>query len=151
MLLQDYISVLEGILINYDSYIYTILKGKENYVLAIPKRRLYDRGTDANDKLIQPKYSRPTISFKRKKGKRVSHVTLRDTGQLYRSFRLYRSGGAISFSVPNNEITTFLTQHYSSNELFGFSRTDELKIFELFIKPEIEKIIYPQTDIDIDI
>ena len=141
MNLTQYIQYLESLQDNYADMLYDALKNREAYILAIPKRRLTNFGTDANDKKITPEYSPITKRIKGKKGKRISHVTLRDTGQLYRSFKIEKQGEAIDFFAPVNEKTSFLTTHYSSNELFGFSPRDIIEIDKLFLNGIAQKIL----------
>lgn len=150
MKVSNYIIGLENLANDYGGFIFKILKVREAYVLAIPKRRLSIFGTDAKDNLITPKYSEGTVKRKKSEGKISSHVTLRQTGNLYSTFRIVKENGSIDFTVPNNDVTSFLSEHYSSNELFGFSPKDEEKIYNLFIKPAIEKIINPKEGIDIN-
>ena len=124
------------------------LKDSEPYVLGIPKRRLYNFGTDANDVPISPEYADSTKTKKKSKGQRTSFPTLRDTGVLYKSFKLVSEGSAIDFRVPNNKKTMGLTEHYGDNELFGFSPKDEEQIFKLFIKPALDDLIEGDGIID---
>lgn len=141
MNLTQYIQYLESLQENYVDILYEALRDREAYILAIPKRRLTNFGTDANDKKITPEYSPITKAIKGKKGKRISHVTLRDTGQLYQSFRIEKQGEAIDFSAPLNEKTSFLVSHYSSNELFGFSPRDIIEIDKLFLNRVAENVL----------
>tara|TARA_R110002020_G_scaffold453632_1_gene668613 strand:- start:10988 stop:11443 length:456 start_codon:yes stop_codon:yes gene_type:complete len=151
MKLDTYINRIKNLSSNLEELIYKELKEKENFVLAIPKRRLYQKGTDAFDVKITPPYKPSTIRYKKNKGQVKSHVTLRDTGKLYSTFKIVKEGKNIDFTVPNNSKTIFLTNHYEGNELFGFSPNDGEKVFELFIKPFLEEIINPNEDIDIEI
>ena len=150
MNLDTYINRIQNLSQNLEKKVYEELKNAENFVLAIPKRRMSLYGTDANDKPITPLYSPATVKRKRKKGKTASHVTLRETGKWKKSFRLMREGKNITFTAPNNAKTGFLVNKYSSNELFGFSPQDGEKIFQIWIKPYINDIIYPDENIDID-
>jgi hypothetical protein len=150
MNVDSYINRLKNVSKNHGKYVMNLLEERKGYVLGIPKQRLYQKGTDANDLKIKPAYKESTIERKRRKGKRTSHVTLNYTGKLWRSFKLIREGNSIDFTVPNNDVTDFLTSHYSGNELFGFSPKDAEEIYRRFIEPPLEELIYPKDGIDID-
>ena len=146
-----YIKRLQKVANDYQSFVFNVSKKSEPYILAIPKRRLFNKGTDANDTSIKPSYEDSTIATKKSRGQRTSHVTLRDSGDLYKSFKLVKEGNSIDFTVPNNDVTDFLSGHYSGNELFGFSPDDGEKIFKLFIKPALDDLINGDGNINIEI
>jgi len=153
--LDTYINRLTSVANNYNGYVSKLLKSRKGYVLAIPKQRFYQYGTDANDERIFPVgktysvYAPSYVKKKRRRGKRTSHVTLNYSGKLWDSFKLIDTQKGIDFTVPSTKATKFLEGHYSSNKLFGFSPSDEEKIFQLFIKPELENLINPKEDIKI--
>lgn len=149
--LSVYLARIENLTKNYENHVYELLERSSNYVLAIPKQRMYLRGTDANDEKITPSYDEWTIRDKKAKGQVTSHVTLRNTGAWKRSWKLVKEGTKITFTAPNDLKTGFLVSHYSSNELFGFSPKDGEQIYKNWIKPDIEGIIYPSETIDIKI
>lgn len=153
--LDTYINRLTAVANNYNGYVTKLLESRKGYVLAIPKQRLYQHGTDANDEKISPVgksysvYSKSYVKKKRKKGKRTSHVTLNYSGRLWSSFKLITTQKGIDFKPQETKVTRFLEGHYSNNKLFGFSPKDEEQIFKLFIKPELQKLINPKEDIKI--
>lgn len=147
MKLDAYINRLQKVTDNPTKWFYDVIKGRENYVLAIPKRRLGLLGTDANDKKISPAYKESTISRKKRKGLRTSVVTLKYTGRLYDSFKLINNTNAIDFTASTPYLSD-LTSHYSSNELIGFSPKDEEQIVRLFIDPALDELI---NGVNIDI
>lgn len=150
MRLDQYINRLSKVSKNPSKWFFEILQGRENYVLAIPKRRLSLLGTDAYDKKITPSYSKPTIERKSRKGQRTGNVTLKDSGALHKSFKLISNQNSIDFTASASYLSD-LTNHYSSNELIGFSPKDEEQIFKLFIVPEFNSLINGAGDIEIEI
>lgn len=147
MRLDDYIARLNVVIKNPDDWFFKIVKGREQYVLAIPRRRLSLMGTDANDKLITPKYADKTIKNKQRKGQRTKNVTLKDTGKLHQSFELIKENGAIDFKADAPYLFK-LQEHYDGNELIGFSPKDNEQIFKLFILPELEELINQDIDLE---
>ena len=150
MELNTYIQKLQKVANNPTDFVFKILVTNKTYVLAVPKRRLLESGTDANDLLITPSYAVQTVKRKNKKGQTTTHVTLKDTGRLYRSFKLIREGSIIDFTAPIDLKTGELADHYSGNELFGFSPTDSDEIFLEFIKPALIDLIEGDGNIDIN-
>lgn len=150
MKLDTYISRLTTATADLTSFIFKDLKGRENYVLAVPKRRLGVSGTDANDEKINPLYAESTIRRKKNKGQSTRHVTLKDTGNLYSTFKLVKENSAIDFSVPITEKSIGLVEHYDNNELFGFSQKDNEEINRIFIKPTLEKLLEGDGIIDLN-
>ena len=75
--------------------------------------QLYE-GKDANDKNLQPSYALSTKIVKRKKGQPTDRVTLKDTGDLYRSVSVDAKTNEFIISA-NTEYYKFLVNHYSSN------------------------------------
>ncbi len=75
----------------------------KNYIIELNQEQLYDRGVDSEGKdLGRPGYSDYTIEIKKKKGQRYDHVTLKDTGRFYKSFRIRvnKDGFTIDAKAP---------------------------------------------------
>lgn len=71
-----------------DAWFFSIDSGVKNRILMLNTiDQLYNRGVDAlNESLGE--YSPYTIEEKKKKGHRYANITLRDTGDFYRSFNI---------------------------------------------------------------
>lgn len=150
--LSQHIAKLERIANRYDEYLYKILKSRENYVLNVPKMRLYNYGLDSNDKPIRPKYKQSTVIRKRRASKRTSHVTLRWTGAFYKSFYIEKKKSGIDFfsNDPDEDKMAKIKKIYSSNRLTGFSESDVERIDKLFLKDEINELIDLPPDLEWD-
>lgn len=150
MKLDTYISRLTSASNDLTNFIFKDLKSREAYVLAVPKRRLGVSGTDANDQQINPLYAESTIRRKKKKGQSTRHVTLKDTGNLYSTFKLVKENSAIDFRAPATKKSRGLVEHYDSNELFGLSPKDNEEIYRIFIKPTLEELLEGDGIIDLN-
>lgn len=63
-------------------------KDLRDEVVRLNQEQLYEYGIKSDGTFVLPDYSPFTIEIKRKKGQRYDHVTLKDTGKFYASFRV---------------------------------------------------------------
>lgn len=81
--------------------LYLLFKDKDFYDTIIQlntETQLYSQGVDGEGKSLG-EYSWYTTAIKKEKGQRTDHVTLKDTGAFYASFRLYWANNAIRFTA----------------------------------------------------
>ena len=82
--LESYLKDLKNLEINLDKIVYKAIIKKEGLILQKLKLRLFNKGVDGNNSKLSPFYTQTTIAKKRQNNQRVSHVTLRDTGEFLR-------------------------------------------------------------------
>jgi phage gpG-like protein len=99
--------------------------------------QLYE-GQDSEDKEIRPKYALSTKIIKRKKGQPIDRVTLKDSGDLYKSITVNTKKDEFIISA-NVEYFKYLVTHYSSNKLLGLNQEFLDKFTTKKILPNLEK------------
>jgi phage gpG-like protein len=98
----------------------------------------FDEGKDSNSISFIPSYATSTIIAKRRKGQPTDRVTLKDTGDLYKSISIKANTtqAVISASVP---YFNYLVTHYKNNSILGI-QDDAMEAFLVrYTLPEIEK------------
>jgi hypothetical protein len=62
----------------------------EKEIVSLNQEQLYDKGVRANNTPVGSEYpyTQFTKAIKARKGQRIDHVTLKDTGDFYKSFEL---------------------------------------------------------------
>lgn len=63
-----------------------ILKFEQEIINLITIEQLFEKGIDGKGKKLKPEYTPFTVAVKNIKGQDTGHVTLFDTGALYKSF-----------------------------------------------------------------
>lgn len=86
------------------------------------QEQLFKRGIDSEGKRITPEYTNRTKVIKLGKGQRTDHVTLKDTGDFYNSFRVSANKVSITIDADTLKDTNDLTDKYG-DEIIGL--TDE--------------------------
>lgn len=99
--------------------------------------QLYE-GKDADTKEIRPSYALSTKIIKRKKGQPTSRVTLKDTGDLYKSIKVDAKTNELIISA-NVEYFKYLVTHYSGNNLLGLNDDFLEKFTKVKVLPNLEK------------
>ena len=134
----------------FDKFLAKTVSDNKGKILALVKNRLFQRGEDGDGKKISPGYSRKTIAKKRNKRQRTSHVTLRDTGEFYKSMFVEFINNNIIID-SNDDVTPLLEEKYGEAIL---KLTDyELDfVIDSILEPAINKFINDfNTDINIEI
>jgi hypothetical protein len=99
-------------------------------------------GIDAKNKELSSiggAYAAYTVRLKRAKGQVADHVTLKDTGDFYRSFDLIASHDSITITADSEKGGVDLQLRWGS-ELLGLTDASKLELFENLI-PEVRKMI----------
>lgn len=147
--LLKYISNLQSIYQGLDLIIEKSIDKHKGAILSMIKLRLFNKGIDGSGSLIKPEYSPNTVIFKRAKRQRTSHVTLRDSGKLYRSFIVEYTNNAI-FINTNVSYKNELIDKYGE-DIFNFTVQEIENIILVFIEPEIDLYLSQLKDINLDI
>jgi hypothetical protein len=98
----------------------------------------YGKGEDSKGFDIVPSYALSTIKSKRNKGQKTSNVTLRDTGELYKSIKIDARTNEMIISA-NVEYFKYLVLHYGSNVLLGIQRSNLKKFVENEVLPNLKQ------------
>ena len=96
----------------------------------------FDKGKDSFNINIVPSYATSTKSYKRRNGQPTNRVTLKDSGDLYRSVKVVGTSSQLVISA-NVEYFKYLVAHYSGNNLLGI----EPQAMEVFVNKYICKEI----------
>jgi phage gpG-like protein len=135
--IDQYISSLDSISNNLKLIAYKAIKKNQGQILTMVKLRLFNRGIDGSGSKITPEYAPETIKIKKGKGQRKSHVTLRDSGNLYRSFVVEFKNNNI-FIETNVDYKKDLIIRYGS-EIFDLTINEVTVIIYSFIETEVNK------------
>ena len=60
-------------------------EGIKNFIIELNQEQLFEEGETSTGQSLGP-YSQFTVKLKKLKGQRVDHVTLKDTGEFYKTF-----------------------------------------------------------------
>tara|TARA_R110000851_G_scaffold51794_4_gene122689 strand:+ start:1666 stop:2127 length:462 start_codon:yes stop_codon:yes gene_type:complete len=145
--LEEYISNLEGLSNNLEEILYATVKKNQGKILTMVKLRLFNKGVDGSGSLISPKYAPDTIFRKKKKLLRTSHVTLRHSGKLYKSFIVEFKNNNI-FIATNVGYKQDLIDQYGL-DIFNLTLNEIRTILYSFFEPEIQKELNKVQNIDL--
>ena len=87
------IQYLKGVRAKYESVdtfvlITRIVAANQSFILDLNRSQLNDYGIKNTGDAVRPGYKNLTINLKKQKGQRIDHVTLKDEGDFYNSFRI---------------------------------------------------------------
>lgn len=99
--------------------------------------QLYE-GKDADTKDIKPSYALSTRIVKRKKGQPIDRVTLKDSGDLYKSIKVDAKTNEMIITA-NVAYFKYLVTHYSGNNLLGLDKAFLDKFTKKKVLPNLEK------------
>lgn len=113
------------------------VKDNEHYIVDLnTQSQLFDKGIDSEGQTITPGYSPLTISIKRSKGQPTDRVTLRDTGDFHRSFKI--SYGNDAFAIFADDPKAQKLENKYGSEIFGLTPDSLDEAIEI-VKPELNK------------
>lgn len=95
------------------------------------------KGEDSKGMQFVPSYALSTINTKKRKGQPTNRVTLKDTGDLYKSIKVDASTTDFIISA-NVEYFKYLVTHYSSNIILGLKREYLTEFVNKKILPNLE-------------
>jgi hypothetical protein len=123
-------------------------------IISTIQDRLENEGRDANNQTLRTDigqsskgtgiYARNTVTFKRAKGQPIDRVTLKDTGEFYRSFRSQFRGNELGLTANFRNIYENFQDSFANEKEFTQAildlTDDELqRIFDNYIYPQIEE------------
>jgi len=97
-----------------------------------------DSGKDSLNISFVPSYADSTKQYKRRKGQPTNRVTLKDTGDLYRSIQIDTTTTQ-AIITANVEYFKYLVTHYENNVILGI-QSDLMKDFIIkYTKPILKQ------------
>lgn len=117
-------------------------KGVQQQVVDLNQSQMYDDGVDSKGDSLG-KYSPFTIALKEKKGQRIDHITLKDTGEFYGSMQVKAQRDEIIVSADMKKPDTDLEVIYPNALGLNEKSLSEIRDFTkpLFIE-EVRKAIF---------
>lgn len=106
--------------------------------------QLYNEGIDSKGKSLG-EYSAYTKSLKQQKGQRTDHITLKDTGEFYNSFRIVFTGNALQIVANPIKDDTNLFREYGidivglTEDSMSVVTTKALQLIKPYIKQQLLK------------
>lgn len=124
----------------------------QNEMIGFNQEQLYNLGIDTNEKQIKTLasfgnsvYSLYTIKIKKSKGQPINKVTLKDTEDFYKTFKvkILSNGYEITanFQKSNGNIKDNFASDY---DFLGLTETSLYELVYEFIYPELSKLIRKQ-------
>lgn len=93
--------------------------------------QLYDQGIDSEG-ITLGEYSQFTVAAKRRKGQRVDHVTLRDTGEFYSTWRVIVYHDAFEIDANDVKFDKALFEVYGEDVL-GLTQANKERIRDVIL------------------
>ncbi|MDB5280889.1 MAG: hypothetical protein JWR61_5844 [Ferruginibacter sp.] len=91
--------------------------------------QLFDRGVDSKGDALPP-YAKSTIAKKKAAGQEYTHMTLKDKGDFYESFKIVMVDGGFVIEADAEKDGTDLTKRYGK-EILGLSEDSMGKLIEI--------------------
>ena len=107
-------------------------------VLIDQQQTQMNKGRDAFNVSFIPSYAESTIKQKKAKGDPFNRVTLKDTGELYRSITIDTTTTQAIIST-NVEYFKYLVDHYDTNIILGIQSEFLNEFLNKYFKPELRK------------
>jgi hypothetical protein len=95
------------------------------------------KGEDSKGMQFVPSYAFSTIQSKKRKGQPTNRVTLKDTGDLYKSINVDAKTTEFIISA-NVEYFKYLVLHYSNNIILGLKREYLTQFVNTKVLPNLE-------------
>ena len=134
--LDDYLKGLKDFEKKYESIVKDAIKQNEGKIIGMVKLRLFNTGIDGSGKLIGH-YTQLSKDLKKLSGQRSSFITLRDTGNWYRSMFLDLDNDKLILNASNWK-TSKLIRNYGES-ILEFTEAEQLMIVQTIIEPAIIK------------
>lgn len=117
-------------------------KGVQQQVVDLNQSQMFDDGVDAKGESLG-QYSPFTIALKEKKGQRIDHITLKDTGEFYGSMKVKAQRDEIIVSADMKKPDTDLEVIYPNALGLNEKSLSEIRDFTkpLFIE-EVRKAMF---------
>lgn len=113
------------------------IKSNEPIITEMVRMQLH-AGTDGYTSSIQPPYTARTIKNKIKKGQPVDRVTLRDTGDFYKSLRVEFDEDGFYITSTDEDLMNLLKEKYGS-PILRLSDSNMSILLHEFIRPSLKE------------
>ena len=100
--------------------------------------QLFKQGEDAAGKELVPSYALSTKIIKSRKGQKTSNVTLKDSGDFYKSIKIDTTVTQAIFTA-NVEYYKYLVAHYNTPNILGITRENKKEFISKYIEPNLQK------------
>lgn len=113
---------------------FSILKRKEiqEMIIEMNQEQLYELGEDSNSRTLG-EYHFLTIEIKEKKGQRIDHVTLRDTGVFYNSMTVEVTNSEFIIDADGEKENADLFDIYGV-DILGLNEDNKERLREILLK-----------------
>lgn len=128
--LRKFKSVLDKELVNE-------IRNNEPIIIDMIRRQLYS-GVDGYTTKIQPPYAQRTIKNKLKKGQPINRVTLRDTGDFYKSLYVEFDDDGFYVTSSDTDLMNLLKEKYGSPILRLSNENMSILLHEI-IRPSLKE------------
>jgi hypothetical protein len=129
---------LKELEVSIDKSIQTSIAKNEKVLTEQQTDGQFDKGKDAFNVSIVPKYATSTKNIKRGKGQPINRVTLKDTGELYNKVNI-KANATEAIITANVSYFKYLVTHYEGNQLLGIQDEAMRKFLVKYTLPEIKK------------
>lgn len=120
-----------------DKAVLVSLKAHEKQVLDyITKIQLFEKGEDGQG-ISLGEYTPFTIEIKKAKGQRTDHITLRDTGTFYKSYKL-TLGGLVTADAQKED--TNLVTEFGADILVLSDKGQDVMI-KSFVREDLQNVV----------
>jgi len=137
--INSYIKGLNNLKDNLSNIAIEAVEKKKGKLVGDLKLRLYRKGISGSGLPIKPEYDWKTIHIKKQSGQITSHVTLRDSGDLYKSLKLVSHKKKSETDVISNlPYALELIDKYGGS-IFDFTKQEVEIIIQSIIDPAIQK------------
>ena len=104
-------------------------------------KQLFKKGERADGARLIPKYAESTKRIKRKKGQRISNVTLRDTGAFYKSIKVDARAEEVEINTNGSlDYSDHLENRYGA-QLYGLQPKFLKQFYNRFIKKRVKRLV----------
>lgn len=117
---------------------------KEEIVQLNTIDQLFDKGIDSLNKSLG-KYTSFTIELKKAKGQKTSNITLKDTGDFYRSFKVEATKDSIKINANPIKEDNNLFDDFGA-EIVGLTTQNRMRVSEMILN---NIIIYVKKQLQI--
>lgn len=133
--------------VDFNSILFKVWKDKKNqeYIIELntkgkPTSQLYELGEDSLGRAVGGgNYAPSTVEYKFNEGQRFDHITLNDTGEFYRSFRVKPNKKGFTITAnPNKDDTNLFTEY--GDEIVGLNK-ENTELLLKKIEPEFNKLL----------
>jgi len=138
-------AIIKSININHLMKVFFSSNAGKAKVIQLNQNQLYQKGIDAKGKVIKTYfahspnvYSNQTINIKREKGQKSNIVTLKDTGEFYRSFKSTADEEGINIEAEFNKQNGNIANNVDITNILGLTDYNIDRISKDMVIPIIQ-------------